>query len=78
MPKLKTHSGAKKRFSLTKTGLVKVEGTFANGELVTEKPADDNGNDDDDDGNDSGGGGGSDGGSTGGSSGSSSIGWNGW
>ncbi len=37
MPKLKTHSGAKKRFNLTKTGKVKVAKAFKS-HILTKKP----------------------------------------
>lgn len=38
MPKMKTHSGAKKRFSLTKTGKVKSKKAFAR-HILTKKPS---------------------------------------
>ena len=37
MPKLKTHSGAKKRFNLTKTGKVKRAHAFKS-HILTKKP----------------------------------------
>ena len=37
MPKLKTHSGAKKRFNLTKTGKVKVAKAYKS-HILTKKP----------------------------------------
>ena len=37
MPKLKTHSGSKKRFNLTKTGKVKVAKAFKS-HILTKKP----------------------------------------
>ena len=37
MPKLKTHSGAKKRFNLTKAGKVKVAKAFKS-HILTKKP----------------------------------------
>ena len=37
MPKLKTHSGAKKRFRLTKTGKVKVAKAYKS-HILTKKP----------------------------------------
>ena len=37
MPKLKTHSGSKKRFNLTKSGKVKVAKAFKS-HLLTKKP----------------------------------------
>lgn len=37
MPKLKTHSGAKKRFNLTKTGKVKVAKAYKR-HILTKKP----------------------------------------
>ena len=38
MPKLKSHSGAKKRFNLTKTGKVKVAKAFKS-HILTKKPS---------------------------------------
>ena len=37
MPKLKTHSGSKKRFNLTKTGKVKMAKAFKS-HILTKKP----------------------------------------
>ena len=37
MPKLKTHSGSKKRFNLTKSGKVKVAKAFKS-HILTKKP----------------------------------------
>ena len=37
MPKLKTHSGSKKRFNLTKTGKVKAAKAFKS-HILTKKP----------------------------------------
>ena len=37
MPKLKTHSGAKKRFNKTKTGKIKIAKAFKS-HIVTKKP----------------------------------------